>query len=145
MVLARGSRRGWRVGALVFSSLLLARCSLSTAPEEVEEFVYTGLEQPETIQESVDARAFADEVVFVGQLRTPHACFELRPELEADDVSLTLRISGRSRNDQCPTQPGAYRYNGVVTRVPAGSYDFHIVHAVPGQPERRHTFPIRVQ
>lgn len=124
--------------------IVLHSCSVTTSPE-LEEFEFTDLEQSQTIEESVDARAFAGEILFVGQFRTPHACFELRPALEKADGSVTLRIGAQSRNDQCPTPVGAYRYSGVIRRLEPGSYDFHIVHVVPGQSNRTHTFDLIVR
>jgi hypothetical protein len=123
---------------------LLPQCSIGTDPE-LEEFEFIALEQPEAIQESVDARAFSGEIVFVGQVRTPHGCFELRPAVEKDDGSVTLRIDLQVRNTTCPAVASGYRYNGVIRSVEPGRYDFRVVHAVPGQPERTHTFDLEVR
>jgi hypothetical protein len=125
-------------------SLALAACSTVTDPE-IEEFEFIGLEPSQPIEESVDARAFTGEIVFVGQIRTPHACFAMQPSIERSGGSVTLRIDAQSRNDLCVTLPGAYRYTGVIRSVAAGSYDFLVVHAVPGQPHRTYTFSLVVR
>jgi hypothetical protein len=149
----RGVLRGgwWLIGdgkrrsaTMLTLCATLARCSLGTDPE-LEDFEFTAVEQPEAISEAVDARAFGGEIVFVGQLRTPHACFELRPDVEEGEGSVTLRIAAQPRNTTCPALPSAYRYTGVIRHVAAGTYRFNVVHAVAGQPERTHTFDLEVR
>jgi hypothetical protein len=123
----------------------LTSCSLLTAPARLEEFEFLALEDGSAAEESVDARAFGGEIFFVGQMKTPHACFDLRAALERGGTVMTLRVTGEPRNPQCPTPLGAYRYSGAIRNIEAGTYEFRVVHVVPGQEERVHTFSLVVR
>jgi hypothetical protein len=124
---------------------ILASCSLLTSPERLEEFEFLALEDGSAAEESVDARGFGGEIFFVGQMRTPHACFDLRARLERGGTVMTLRVTAEARNAECPTLPGAYRYSGAIRNIKAGTYEFRVVHVVPGQQERVQTFSLEIR
>lgn len=125
-------------------SLLVAACAFVKDFDNLEEFEYAELELGHDVEESVDAAAFAGEIVFIGQFKTPHACFDLKPHLDQVGSTLTLRVTAQARNNQC-TQLGAYRYMGAIRRISSGSYTFRMVHVVPGQADQVHSFTLVVQ
>lgn len=140
----RRCRTALRASAVLLTSLLVD-CSLLTAPERLEEFEFLALEDGAAAAESVDARGFGGEIFFVGQMLTPHACFDLRAVLERGGNLMTLRVTAEPRNPQCPTVPGAYRYSGAIRNVKAGTYEFRVVHVVPGQQERAQSFSLVIR
>ena len=130
---------------MTLPTLILASCSVLTAPEVIEDFQFTELMQGHAVEETADARAFSGEVVFLGQIKTPHVCYDLRGELEKSGSTLTLRVTAEPRNTQCSQLLGAYRYTGAVRGIKTGRWDFVIVQRVAGQPERTFEFPLVVQ
>lgn len=130
--------------AVLAVALLMSGCAFVKDFDNLEEFEYAELEQGHDIEESVDAAAFAGEIVFIGQFKTPHACFDLKPHFDQTGSTLTLRVTAQARNNQC-TQLGAYRYMGAIRRISAGSYTFRLVHVVPGQADQTHSFALVVQ
>jgi hypothetical protein len=126
----------------ILPGLVLTACSSLTDVDRPEEFQFEELQLGHNIEESVDADGFGSDLFFLGQFKTPHACFNLRPSFQQSGTVLTLRVTAVSTNNQCPTQLGAYRYTGAVRNLRSGTYEFRMIHIVPGQADQSHSLPV---
>jgi hypothetical protein len=126
----------------ILLGLVLTACSSLTDVDRPVEFQFEELQLGHNIEESVDADGFGSDLFFLGQFKTPHACFSLRPSFQESGNVLTLRVTAVSTNNQCPTQLGAYRYTGAVRHFRSGTYEFRMIHIVPGQADQ--SYPVSV-
>src|SRR5262245_38218298 len=128
----------------ILLGLVLTACSSLTDVNRPEVFQFEELQVGHNIEESVDANGFGSDLFFLGQFKTPHACFNLRPSFQESGNVLTLRVTAVSTNNQCPTQLGAYRYTGAVRNLRSGTYELRMIHIVPGQVDQSYSVSIMI-
>lgn len=116
-------------------------CGSFTDPRPiVDEFAWEAVENPNNVQEGVDAAAFLGDISFLGQFRTPTLCFSLKQNIEKSGSTVTLRIDATSSGSTtCAQTPGGFRYTGVIRNLESGTYTLRVIHAVTGMPPQEYT------
>lgn len=118
------------IAALVL--LGLSGCD-TFAPETLGSFTWSELEGG-PIEEFSTFTAIGRDVLVLGELNTPTACFSLEPDLTETSSRLTLRIEARSRNTpNCAQRVGSFRYEAQLNGLDTGTYALIIVHDIAGE------------
>jgi hypothetical protein len=137
--------RAMRFHAAITLPALLFGCSLITDVDRPVEFSFEELQAGHNFEETLDVNNIGSDIFFLGHLKTPHACFSLRPSFLQQDSVLTLRVTAQATNSQCPTMLGGYRYSGAIRAVRSGVYDFRVIHTVPGQADQTQSVSITIR
>jgi hypothetical protein len=113
------------------------------SPETLGTFTWSELEGG-PVEELSTFAAIGTDVLVLGELNTPTACFSLSPDLQESSSRLTLRIEARNRETpNCAQRIGSYRYEAQLNGLDVGTYELIIVHDVPGnRTEFRHSLII---
>jgi hypothetical protein len=133
---------------LVFAPALLAvsGCDLVTTPDLLQDFDWVAVENPDNIQEGIDAAVLAGDVQFLGQLRTPSLCYKLSADFNREGQTLNIRVDAASSNSPtCAQSSGGFRYTGALRNLGSGSYTFRVIHAVAGQTEKVYTKSLEIR
>lgn len=129
------------VAALV---LALPGCDDLTSPETLGQFTWSELEGV-PVEESTDIVVIGRDVLVIGQLTTPSACYRLLPHLTEGGSRMTLRIEARNeQTPNCAARTGSYRYQATLNQVDRGTTELLIVHDVDNGDRTEFTHPIDI-
>jgi hypothetical protein len=125
-------------------ALLAGGCSVARGPS-LEFFDWEMLTFDDQLDTDVDALGVPGGIMVSGTLITPSACAQLTPRLRVAGDRLTLTVEVNSVFAGCGIQgEGAYRYDGVITRVRSGTYQITVTHTFPGTSATEETFTLAV-
>jgi hypothetical protein len=120
------------ISAAIAVAMLVGCGSFLRQGISLEEFEYGELTHGTEVSTSIDAQAFAGEVVFVGQFNTPDPCFRINGRLDRSGSQLTLRLTAERTRTGCAAVVGAFRYAGAIRGLSSGTYQLRVVHEFPG-------------
>ncbi|HUF50447.1 MAG TPA: hypothetical protein VMN60_06410 [Longimicrobiales bacterium] len=135
-----------RTNILVLAALLfmLPGCDIVTGPKTLGDFSWAEIEGG-PVEDSSNFVAVGSDVLLLGEIGTPTACYNLTPHLAESRTRLTLRIAARStQTPNCEQRAGSYRYQVMLHRLDRGTYELVIVHDVEDgeRTEFRHSLTI---
>jgi hypothetical protein len=111
--------------------LTLSGCD-TFAPETLGSFTWSELEGG-PVEEMSTFTAIGRDVLVLGELNTPTACYSLSPDLTETSARLTLRIEARNRDSpNCAQRVGSFRYDAQLNGLDNGTYDLIVVHDIGG-------------
>ena len=111
--------------------LTLSGCD-TFAPETLGSFTWSELEGG-PVEEMSTFTAIGRDVLVLGELNTPTACYSLSPDLNETSARLTLRIEARNRDSpNCAQRVGSFRYDAQLNGLDNGTYDLIVVHDIGG-------------
>ena len=125
-------------GAQVLATLLVvlaAACSSLTGTDEMDQFTWSPLVNPESAVETVEASSAIRLLHIQGRLRTPSACDDLEGEYRRSGKQLSLRVKAvPGSGTDCDSRSGGFRYHAVVDGLGRDSYELRVIHeAYDGQ------------
>jgi hypothetical protein len=124
---------------------MLLNCTSTTAPWLDTEFQYGEVEDPSTVQESVQSTAALGNLYILGQVPTPTRCYRLGHDLSSKGERLTLRIQAKPAGGGACEPVGGYRYTMVVLRLHPGTYDLTVIHEITGAQGGRFTETLTIR
>ena len=124
-------RNGRRIVALSAIVLSLAACEVVGPEETLGQFQWGELENG-PVEEFSDFSRFGAEVVVLGRLNAPTACYRLEPDVTkgGSRVTLTVRVN-TTTSPNCADRTGSYEYTGTLRGLD-GIDELRVVHAVAG-------------
>lgn len=131
---------------MVLAALLciLPGCDVVKGPETLGNFTWAEIEGG-PVEDKSNFVAVGSDVLLLGEIGTPTACYSLSPHLAESGKRLTLRISARNaQTSNCDQRAGSYRYEVMLHRLERGTYDLVVVHDVEDgeRTEFRHSVTI---
>lgn len=109
---------------------LLPGCDLVTGPKTLGNFTWAEIEGG-PVEDSSNFVAIGSDVLILGDIGTPTACYSLTPHLAESQTRLTLRVAARSsQTPNCEQRAGSYRYQVMLHRLDRGTYELVIIHDV---------------
>jgi hypothetical protein len=69
-------------------------------------------------------------IQFTGSITTPTPCYEVAGAQRTSGSTVTLTVSARGTGGICMQVITFHNYTGSVSRLPAGTYTFEVVHEV---------------
>ena len=116
------------MGAIALS---LAACDVVGPEETLGSFAWGEVENG-PVEEFSDFSRFGAEVVVLGRLNAPTACYRLEPDVSKSGarVTLTVRVN-TTTSPNCADRTGSYEYNGTLRGL-NGIDELRVVHNVQG-------------
>lgn len=136
-----------RSGAIALAAVLLVvgGCSSITNPARLEVFDWGEVEDPTTVVDGIDAAVAFGEVFILGQVSTPHRCYQLDATFDSSDSRVTLRVRGEVANPNCSDGMGGYRYTATIRNLKVGEYDLRVIHEVVGGSTQEFTDQLEIR
>lgn len=117
---------------LILAALLcfLPGCDIVSGPETLGDFSWAEIEDG-PVDDSSNFVAIGNDVLILGEIGAPTACYSLSPHLTESATRLTLRIEARNaQTPNCDQRAGSYRYQVTLHSLDRGTYELIIVHDV---------------
>jgi hypothetical protein len=131
---------------LAVTALLLALpgCNDLTSPETLGQFTWSEIEGA-PVEESSNIVAIGRDVLVIGELTTPTACYRLFPHLSEGGSRMTLRIEGRNtQTPNCAQRTGSYRYQATLNQLESSTRELVIVHDIEDGERTEFTHPLDI-
>jgi hypothetical protein len=131
---------------LVAAALLvvLGGCDDLTSPETLGRFTWSELEGV-PVEESSDIVTIGRDVLVIGTLTTPTACYSLHPHLTEGGSRMTLVVEGRNaQTPNCAQRTGSYRYEATLSQLDPGTRELVIVHDIDDGQRTEFTHPLTI-
>lgn len=120
-----------KIVALGAIALSLAACDVVGPEETLGQFEWGEVETG-PVEEFSDFALFGAEVVVLGELNAPSACYRLEPDVVKSGSRVTLTIDVRSSTSpNCADRTGSYRYSALLRRL-NGIDELRVIHKVQG-------------
>ena len=117
--------------ALSAIALSLAACDVVGPEDTLGQFEWGELENG-PVEEYAVAERFGDEVVVLGELNAPTACYKLEPDASKSGSRVTLTIDvTTTTSPNCADRTGSYRYSALLRGLD-GIDELRVVHDVAG-------------
>lgn len=129
--------RNGRTVTLGAIALLLAACDVVGPEDTLGQFEWGELENG-PVEEYAIAERFGSEVVVLGELNAPTACYRLEADASKSGSRATLTIDvATTTSPNCAERIGSYRYSALLRGLD-GIDELRVVHDVAGGERTEH-------
>lgn len=111
----------------------LTGCSDITGPRWEAAFEWGEVDDPTTVQESVNSSVALGDLFLLGQFNTPTRCYVLDSDVQKRGSNLTIRVRATTNNpSNCDQSLGGFRYTIAVYNLEDGEYNLVVYHEIEG-------------
>jgi hypothetical protein len=133
-----GRRKLLTLGTIAFS---LAACDVVGPEDTLGQFEWGELETG-PVEEYAIAERFGSEVVVLGELNAPTACYRLEADASKSGSRATLTIDvATTTSPNCAERIGSYRYSALLRGLD-GIDELRVVHNVAGGETTEYIIPL---
>jgi hypothetical protein len=83
-----------------------------------------------SVQYEQTATGAPGAIQFTGSLTTPTPCYDVTASHRTGGSQVTLTVSARATGGGCIQVIANHNYEGAISRLASGTYDFEVIHEV---------------